>query len=121
MFFPSFIMEVDTALDCHLCCKPIRLDCCLADLDYLQPKYITDKSASATAPIPSTQPPATIEPDDVPANLLKRPPSPQHPTLEISLLPLSMYTKSLADLDHNELIQWLYLVEQNKQAPAKDP
>ena len=69
VFFPSFIMEVDMAMDCHLHYEPIKWDCRLADLDYIQPKYITDKSASATAPIPSTQPPSTIKPDDDPADL----------------------------------------------------
>jgi hypothetical protein len=127
VFFPSFIMEVDTATDCYLRYEPIRRDCHLADLDYVQPKYITDMSASATAPIPSGQPPATIEPDDDLADLLtfashwpKHPPSPQHPPLDMSLLPPSTYTKSLADLDSDELIQRLYLVEENEGAPAKE-
>ena len=126
-FFPSFIMEVDTAMDCHLRYKPIGRDCRLVDLDYIQPKYITDKPVSATAAIPSTQSLATINPDDDPADLPtfgsywpKHPPSPQHPPLDKSLLPPSTYTKSLADLERDELIQRLYLVEQNKQAPAKD-
>jgi hypothetical protein len=127
VFFPLFIMEIDTATDCHLRYEPIGWDCRLADLNYVQPKYITDTSASATAPIPSSQPPATIEPDDDPADLPtfafhwpKHPPSPRHPPLDMSLLPPSTYTKSLADLDRNELIQRLYLVEQNKWAPTKE-
>jgi hypothetical protein len=127
VFFPSFIMEVDMAMDCHLHYESIGRDCRLADLNYGQPKYITDTSASATAPISSGQPPATIEPDDEPADLPtfashwpKCPPSPQHPPLDMSLLPPSLYTKSLADLDRDELIQRLCLVEQNKQAWAKE-
>ena len=73
------------------------------------------------------QPTATIKPDDDPVDVPafvshwpNCPPSPQHPPLDMSILPPSMYTKSLADLDCNELIERLYLVEQNKGAPAKD-
>ncbi len=52
VFFPSFIMEVKTATDCHLYYKPIGRACRLADLDYVQPKYVTNRSASATATTP---------------------------------------------------------------------
>ena len=59
-----------------------------------------------------------IEPYDDPNNLPnfaahwpKRPPSPVHLPIDMSLLPPSTYTKSLKDLDREELIQRLYLVE----------
>ncbi len=51
VFFPSIIMEADTTTDCHLYYEPIGRDCRLANLDYVQPKFVTDKSASATATI----------------------------------------------------------------------
>jgi hypothetical protein len=49
VFFPSFIIEVDTSTDCHLLYEPIGRAACLADLDYVQPKYLVDKSASSSA------------------------------------------------------------------------
>ncbi len=123
VFFPSFIMEVNTAMDCHLHYKPIRRACCLADLNYVQPNYATDQSASATATTP-VKCPAKIKPDNDPADLLtfaphwpKRPPSPQYQSIAMSLLPPSTNTKSLKDLDRDKQIQQLYLVEQC--TPAK--
>ncbi len=68
VFVPSFIMEVNTATDCHLYYEPIGQACRIADLDYIQPKYITGQSASATATT-LVQHPATIEPDNDPADL----------------------------------------------------
>jgi hypothetical protein len=60
VFFPSFIIEVDTATNCHLRYQPLGRTLGLADLDYVQPKHTP--SASTTAATPS--PPVTIEPDD---------------------------------------------------------
>jgi hypothetical protein len=60
VFFPSFIIEVDTATDCHLQYQPLGRTLGLADLDYIQPKHTP--LASTTAATPS--PPVTIEPDD---------------------------------------------------------
>jgi hypothetical protein len=118
VFFPSFIIEVDTTTDCHLLYEPIGQAACLADLDYVQPKYLVDKSASSSATTLSTRLPVTIEPDDDPKDLPnfaahwpKRPPSPVHLPITMSLLPPSPSPKSLKDLDQEELIQWLYLVE----------
>ena len=118
VFFPSFIFEVDTSIDCHLLYEPIGQAACLADLDYVQPKYLVDKSASSSATALSTRLPAIIKLDDNPDDLPnfashwpKHPPSPVHPPIDMSLLPPSTYTKSLKDLDREELIQWLYAVE----------
>jgi hypothetical protein len=98
--------------------EPIGRAACLADLAYVQPKYLVDKSASSSATALSTSLPAMIEPDKNPDDLPnfashwpKRPPSPVHPPIDMSLLPPSMYTKSLKDLDRDELIQRLYSVE----------
>jgi hypothetical protein len=110
VFFPTFIMEVDTVTDCHLRYELIGHACRLTDLYYVQPKCVYDKSASTTTT--TIQPPATIKPDDNPVNLPtyvphwpKRPPTAKHPTNDMSLLPPSTYTKSLKDLDWEELIQ----------------
>jgi hypothetical protein len=124
VFFPSLILEVDTATDCHLQYELVGQDCCLTDLDYVQPKHVPILYASATA-VTSDRPPTTIKPDDDPndsptlaPHWPKCPPSPQLPPIDMSLLPTSKYTKSLKNLDREELIQRLYLVEHNASAPA---
>ncbi len=48
VFFPTFILEVDTATDCHLQYEPVRGSTGLADLDYLQPKTAKAHSAVVT-------------------------------------------------------------------------
>ena len=87
-------------------------------LDYVQPKLVMDKSASATAAtIQPAPPPTTIKPDNnlecqptFAPHWPKRPPSPWHPPLDMSLLPPSSYRQSLNNLDREELIQQLYTV-----------
>jgi len=49
VFFPTFILEVDTATDCHLQYKPISRNTLLSNLDYVQPKSVPSKSASPNA------------------------------------------------------------------------
>jgi hypothetical protein len=127
VFFPSFIIEVDTATDCHLHYAAIRQAGSLANLNYVQPKHLVNKLASAMTTESSTRLPARTKPYDDPAILPtfaphwpKFPPSPQHPHRDMSLLPPSTYTKSLKDLDREGLIQRLYLVEQPGHAPTKD-
>ena len=44
VFFPTFIIEVDTATDCHLRYAPIGRQGRLPDLDYVQPKFQRAKS-----------------------------------------------------------------------------
>ena len=107
VFFPTFILEVDTATDCHLQYVPIRRGARLPDLDYVQPKSAPKTLAhpnAATAQLALA--PATIEPDDdldnqpsFASHWPKRPPSPQHPPLDMSLLPPSPYTQSLKELE----------------------
>jgi hypothetical protein len=111
IFFLSFIIEVDTTTDCHLLYEPIGWAACLAEFDYVQPRYLVNKSASSSATALSTHLPATIEPDDDTNSLPnfvvhwpKCPPSPVHPPINMSLLPPSTYTKSLKDLNREELI-----------------
>ena len=69
---------------------------------------------------------ATIKPDkDLDAqpsfasHWPKRPPSPWHPPLDMSLLPTSSYTQSLKDLDQEELIQPLYTLDLQHNQPHR--
>jgi hypothetical protein len=57
-----FILEVDTATNCHLNYTPIGQLAGLFDLNYVQPKDPPNTSASAT--LAALSPLATIEPDD---------------------------------------------------------
>jgi hypothetical protein len=125
VFFPTFILEVDTATDCHLHYAPIGRGARLPDLDYVQPKSAPKTLVPANAATTQLAPaPATIEPDkDLDAqpsfasHWPKRPPSPQHPPLDMSLLPTSTYTQSLKDLNREELIQCLYTLNSQHDQP----
>ncbi len=126
-FFPTFILEVDTATDCHLHYAPIGRGARLPDLDYVQPKLAPKPLVPANAVTTQLAPaPATIEPDkDSDAQLSftshwpKRPPLPWHPPLDMSLLPPSPYTQSLKDLNREELIQRLYMLESHHYQPHR--
>jgi hypothetical protein len=59
VFFPTFILKVDTATNCHLQYAPLGQTTTLADLDYVQQKFLQDSSAFAAVPLP-----VTIEPED---------------------------------------------------------
>ncbi len=107
VFFPSFIVEVDTATDCHLSYAPIGRASTMSFMDYVQPIQ-THTSASTTAVIPPA-PPAVIEEDnnDVPSDILptyashwpKKPPMPPSPAVDLSLIPPPAYLVSLKDLN----------------------
>jgi hypothetical protein len=60
VFFLSFILKVDTVVNCHLSYEPLGRSATLSSLDYVQPTNPT--SASTTTAIPLAQ--ACIEPDD---------------------------------------------------------
>ncbi len=62
VFFPSFIVEVDTATNCHLSYAPIGRASQLSSLNYVQPVQHST-SASATAATPPSAP-AVIEDND---------------------------------------------------------
>ena len=111
-FFPTFILKVDTATDCHLHYAPIGQGARLPDLDYVQPKSAPKTVVPANAATTQLAPaPATIKPNEdldtqpsFASHWPKRPPSPRHSPLDMSLLPPSPYTQSLKDLDREELI-----------------
>jgi hypothetical protein len=118
VFFPTFILEVDTATDCHLQYAPLGWTTTLADLDYVQPKFLQDSSASAAVPLL-----VTIEPEDdvdlpsYSSHYPKKPPTPPTPIYNLFNLPPPEYSISLTDLNKEELIQRLYLLE---HAPNSD-
>jgi hypothetical protein len=128
VFFPTFIIEVNTVTDCHLSYAPIGRACGLPNLDYVQPKFLTIKSSCAMASSDEKLP-ATIVPDEDNSDFTptfashwpKRPPSQHHPPLDLSLITPSAYTKKLKDLDRDELIQLLYSVEVGKSPIDASP
>ncbi len=110
VFFPSFIIEVDTATNCHLRYQPLGCTLGLADLDYVQSKHTP--LASTTAATPS--PPVTIEAgnsdlDDnaaptYAAHWPKCPPSPPVDQFNLSTLPAeTKFTKPLNERSWEEL------------------
>jgi hypothetical protein len=125
-FFPSFIVEVDTATDCHFLYALIGRAATMSSLDYVQPIQ-AQNSASATA---STPPPAPViieaDNDDVPSEALptyvshwpNKPPAPPAPPVILPFIPPPAYSVHLKDLTHEELIQCLYSVE-HAQYPDK--
>jgi hypothetical protein len=120
VFFPTFILEVDTVTDCHLVYTPVSRLAGLPDLDYVQPKFPPKASASATSA--ASIPPATIEPDDdkssndtaqedyvtyVP-HWPKRPPSPSPMAIALDSITPTEFTKSLNDMTAAELAKLLF-------------
>ena len=116
VFFLSFIVEVDTATDCHLSYAPIGRATKMSSLAYVQPIQ-AHSSASATV----STPPAVIEADDndVPPVALptfvshwpKKPIAPPAPPNVLPFIPPPAYSVRLKDLTREELIQRLYSVE----------
>ena len=104
VFFPTFILEVDTVTNCHLQYAPLGRTTSLADLNYVQPKFLNDSSASTVSPLL-----VTLTPDDnVPHPVT---PTPEEDVDPISNFPPPEYSISLQDLDRDELIQRLYSLE----------
>jgi hypothetical protein len=118
VFFPTFILEVDTATDCHLQYAPLGLTTTLADLDYVQPKFLQDSSASAAVPLPVTiAPEDNVDLPSYSSHYPKKQPTLPTPIYHLSNLQPPEYSISLKDLDKEELIQQLYLLE---HAPNSD-
>jgi hypothetical protein len=96
VFFPSFIVKVDTSTDCHLSYAAVGRASTMSSLDYVQP-IPSPHTGSATVSVHPTAP-TLVEDDDensVPPELLptyaphwpKKPPTPPSPPLDLSLLP----------------------------------
>jgi hypothetical protein len=118
VFFPSFILEVNTDTDCHLFYEPIGHSAPISKLDYVQPVQAHSPSASTMAKtMPSA--PAVIKDehnnDDVmpmyAAHWPKKPPAPTTPTFDMLLIPPLAFLARLRDLDCNELIRHIYSLE----------
>jgi hypothetical protein len=94
----------------------------LAELDYVQPKFLYDSSASPAVPLP-----ATIEPEDdidlssYASHYPKKPPTPPTSIYNLSTLLPPEYSISLKDLNKDKLsIQRLYSLEHaNNSDPGK--
>ena len=128
IFFPSFIVEVDTATDCHLSYAPICRAAKMSSLDYVQPiQAQTSASATVSTPPPA---PAVIEADDddiLPEALPtyvshwpKKHPAPPAPPIVLPFTPPPAYSVRLKDLTREELIQRLYSVK-HVQCPRPSP
>ena len=120
VFFPSFIVEVDTTTDCHLSYAPIGPASPLSSLDYVQLVQHSNSASATTATPPST--PAVIKDNDdnnVPPEILptyashwpKKPPPLQASPIDLNLIPPPAYSVSLKDLSRDELIYLLYSIE----------
>jgi hypothetical protein len=104
VYFPTFVLSVNTAVDCHLSFDPLDRSAPLATLHYVQPRcppavYPSEVSPSTSTAAPSPASPVMIEDDNV-ATL----PSAEHPILTssvpssaVSLHALLMHIKSLTD------------------------
>ena len=60
IFFPSFILKVDTAVNCHLSYEPLGRSTTLLPLNYVQPMSTISASTTKAPPLV----PAWIKPDD---------------------------------------------------------
>jgi hypothetical protein len=115
VFFPSFIVEVNTDTNCHLFYKPIGHSAPISKLDYVQLVQAHSPSASTTA---ETMPPApaVVKDEHYNNNIMptyaaywpKSPPAPATPTFDVSLIPPPAFLAHLQDFDCNELIRRIY-------------
>ncbi len=118
IFFPSFIVEVNTDTDCHLSYEPIGRSVSIAKLDYIQPIQAPSPSASTTVATTPSAPAVVKDEDDnndvMPtyvAHWPKRPSAPPTPPFNMSLIPPPAFLTLLRDLDHDDLIQCIYSLE----------
>ena len=70
VYFPNFVLLVDTAVDSHLSFDPLGRSAPLSTLHYVHPRSPPATYPSASLPalstaLPSLAPPAVIEDDDV--------------------------------------------------------
>jgi hypothetical protein len=70
VYFPTFVLSVGTAIDCHLSFDPLSRSAPLAALHYVQPRcppavYPSEASPSTSTTAPSPASPVMIEDDNV--------------------------------------------------------
>jgi hypothetical protein len=104
VYFPTFVLSVDTAIDCHLCFNPLGRSAPLAMLHYVQPHcplalYPSEVSPSTSTVAPSPASPVRIEDDKVTTLPLAEHPIllSSAPSSAVSLHALSMHINSLTD------------------------
>ena len=105
VFFPTYILEVDTATNCHLRYKPIGHQTTLDELYFFQPKFLQHQLASM-AKAPSSTPAIIETKDDDDTDMTpiyafhwpKKPPSPPVTKFDLAHLPLPAYSIHLKDL-----------------------
>ncbi len=117
VYFPTFIIKVDTTTDCHLHYAPISHSVGLPELHYVQPTFPPKAAASATSA--ASLPPATIEPDNdynnndsngvtYVSHWPKCPPSPSPAAIDLNTITPTAFTKSLKDMDKEDLVKLLF-------------
>ncbi len=123
VFFPSFILKIDTAVNCHLSCEPLGCLASLSSLSYVQP-ISTVLAFTTMVPLSA---PAWIEPDDdeltaptFASHWPKKPPRPVLIKIDLNLIPPPVFSVKLQDLDCEELLWWLYLAESTHLSSDND-
>ncbi len=118
VFFPSFIVEVNTNTDCHLSYEPIGHLTSIDKLDYVQPVQAPSPSASTTATTTPSAPTAIKDEDNhndvmptYAAHWPKMPLAPSTPPYNMSLIPPLTFSTRLHYLDCDKLIRRIYLLE----------
>jgi hypothetical protein len=108
VYFPTFVLSVDTAVDCRLSFDPLGQSAPLPTLDYVQPHspaavYPSEVSPALSNATPSPVSPALVEDDDnndVPLPTLPSwlaPDSSKMPSPDVDLSVLSNHLKRLMD------------------------
>jgi hypothetical protein len=90
LFFPSFILKVDMAVDCHLSYEPLGRSATLSSLNYVQPMSTISASTTKAPPLA----PAQTKPDDHDSvtptfanHWPKKPPMAPPPVFDLSMIP----------------------------------
>ena len=109
VYFPTFVLSVDTAVDCHLSFNPLGHSAPLNTFHYVQPQcppstYPSKVSPTLSAATPSPASPAVVEEeDDVPHLCMAVPPiqASSTPSNNINMGKLSTHLKDLEDAVHH--------------------
>jgi hypothetical protein len=105
VYFPTFVLSVNTAVDYHLSIDPLGTSTLLATLHYIQPRcppavYPSKVSPSLSTAAPSPTSPAIIKDNNVPSLPLAMPHlmASSTPPSDVNMTALSTHFKSLADV-----------------------
>jgi hypothetical protein len=109
VYFPTFVLSVDTAVDCHLSFDTLSHSSLLHTLHYIQPRcppstYPSEFSPTLSVATPSPDSPAVVDDDkdNVPHSCVAVPPIQFSSTTSnnIDMIALSTHLKDLADTVH---------------------